>query len=108
MYGYIFEVVNKQTGDRFIGKRYSVSFDKNYFGEEFDKALAQAVEKYGRPSFEARMIMPYEEPVVLDTVFEEMQKMQKKPTKKKEVETEEAPVEEKAPKKRTKKTVEEK
>lgn len=106
MYGYIFEVTNKKTGETYLGKRYAVSFDKTYFGEENNQSLAVAIEKYGRPSFETRMIMPYENPVVLDTVFEEMAKS----TKKKSAPKNEEPVEEEvevAPKRRSKKTVEE-
>lgn len=106
MYGYIFEVKNKKTGATYLGKRYAVSFDKNYFGEENNHALAVAIETYGRPSFETKMIMPYENQVVLDTVFDEMVKS----AKKKSAPKKEEPVEEEvavAPKKRSKKTVEE-
>ena len=82
MYGYIFEVTNKKTGDTYLGKRYGVTFDKNYFGEEVNPALAVSIEKYGRPSFEAKMIMPYETQEILDVVFKEMNEAKKKPVKK--------------------------
>ena len=122
MYGYIFEVTNKATGKTYLGKRYAVSFDNNYFGEEANKTLALDIEKYGRPAFEVKMLMPYEEPSVLDAVFEDMNKakpkqVESKPEKKKvepkkeepkvEEPKEEEPVKEKAPaKKGRKKAVE--
>lgn len=117
MYGYIFEVTNKKTGEKYVGKRYAVSFNADYFGEENNQDLAVAIEKYGRPSFEAKMIMPYEVKEVLDTVYDELQKNIKsvkvKAPKKVEApkveEPEEEPVEEvKAPTRRgRKKSVEE-
>lgn len=79
MYGYTFEVTNKKTGDTYIGKRYAVSFDKNYFGEENNNALALAIEKYGRPMFEVKMLMPFESKEALDEVFSAMNQ---KPVKK--------------------------
>lgn len=118
MYGYIFEVTNKVTGKTYLGKRYSVSFDAKYFGEEANRELALDLEKYGRPAFEAKMIMPYEEQSVLDAVFDDMKKasikkVEPKPEKKKvepkkeeskvEEPKEEEPVEEKAPAKRGRK-----
>ena len=104
MFGYTFEVTNKKTGDTYLGKRYAVSFDKNYFGEEVNDKLAVAIEKYGRPSFEVKMIMPYESIEAVDAAFDEL-----KPSKKvkKEEPIVEAPVEEKKPSKRKKKTEEE-
>ena len=69
MFGYIFETINKKTNEKYIGKRYAVSFDKNYFGEENNDALAIAIEKYGRPSFEVKMIMPYETQAEVDEAF---------------------------------------
>lgn len=94
MYGYIFEVTNKKTGDTYLGKRYGVTFDKNYLGEEVNPALAVSIEKYGRPSFEARMIMPYETQEILDAVFKEMNEAKKKPVKKEVVKPVEVKVEE--------------
>lgn len=114
MQGYIFETTNTKTGERYIGKRGAVSFDKNYLGDDTISSLALAIEKYGRPTFTVKMIMPYESMEELDAAFEAIEKPQKKATtKKKEVvveepKIEEAPVEEKAPKKRAKKTVEDK
>lgn len=81
MYGYIFETTNTKTGDTYLGKRYAVAFDKKYFGEDEDNALAVAIEKYGRPAFSVKMIMPAESPEQLDAMFEEMQKASK-PSKK--------------------------
>ena len=72
MYGYIFETTNTKTGDTYLGKRYAVKFDKDYLGEENDSALAVAIEKYGRPSFEAKMIMPYEDARTLDLAYDEV------------------------------------
>lgn len=114
MYGYIFETTNTKTGDTYLGKRYAVSFDKNYFGECDDSALAVAIEKYGRPAFSVKMIMPAESPAQLDAMFEEMQKDRKpskKSVKKEEVKEEkpeevieETVVEEPKPAKRKKST----
>lgn len=119
MYGYIFETTNNKTGATYIGKRYAVSFDKNYFGEENDERLALDIEKYGRPSFVVKMLMPYESKDALDEAFNAVKKpvvKQQKKTVKEEPKVEEPkkeePVEEEvkpAPKKRaSKKTVEEK
>ena len=103
MFGYIFEVTNKKTGETYLGKRYSVKFDKDYLGEDDDKDLATAVDKYGKSTFEAKMIMPYDTQVVLDSTFADMTKSRKKA---KPVETE--PVEEKPAKTtRKKKSAEE-
>ena len=89
MLGYIFEVTNKKTGEKTLGKRCAVAFDKNYFGDV-------DVEKYGKESFEVKMIQPIEslkdyEAIVLDT------------PKKKVQPAEEVPVEEKKPAKRGRK-----
>ena len=73
MQGYIFEVTNKKTGETYLGKKYAVSFDKKYFGEEANDELAIAIEKYGRPSFESKMIMPYETIEQLDWAYDVMQ-----------------------------------
>lgn len=93
MYGYIFETTNKKTGETYLGKRYAVSFDKNYFGEEVNDKLAVAIEKYGRPSFSVKMIMVYETPEAVDAAFEEMQKSQKKVVEKKDEPVEKEPAE---------------
>ena len=109
MYGYIFETTNTKTGETYLGKRYAVSFDKNYFGEENNNALAVAIEKYGRPAFTAKMIMPYETQAAVDEAFAEMAKpVEKKVKAKKEPEVEVEPaqepvVEEKKPAKRGRK-----
>lgn len=109
MFGYTFETTNKKTGEKYIGKKYAVTFDKNYLGE--DEKLAVAIEKYGRPSFEVKMIMPYESPEAVDAAFEELQKS-RKPAKKqaepkeKEPEVVAEPVKKPA-KRKTKKTEEE-
>ena len=117
MFGYIFEVTNNKTGETYLGKRYGVTFDKKYFGEESNDKLAVAIEKYGRPSFSVKMIMPYESPEALDEVFASMQPTSTKkvmtkgtPDKvedDKMVATEEVVVEEEKPKKGRKKKVEE-
>ena len=73
MFGYTFEVTNTKTGETYLGKRYAVAFDRKYFGEEENDKLAVAIEKYGRPSFTVRMIMPYESPEALDAAFAELQ-----------------------------------
>lgn len=93
MVGYTFETINKKTGEKYIGKRYSVVFDKNYFGEEKNEAIAKDIEKYGRPSFESHMIMPYEDIAALDAVFETIEKPKIEP------------VEEKRPTKRSRKKI---
>lgn len=68
MIGYTFKVTNNKTGETYIGKRYGVVFDKNYFGETENEKLAVAIEKYGRPSFSVEMILPYELKEALDEV----------------------------------------
>jgi len=78
MYGYIFEVTNNKTGDTYLGKRYAVSFDKNYFGEADNAKLAVAIEKYGRPAFSVKMLMPFDTQKAIDAVFAEMDKSAKK------------------------------
>jgi len=100
MIGYIFETINKKTGDKYLGKRCAVTFDKKYFGETENEALAIAIEKYGRPAFESFMIMPYETPEALDAAFLEM-----RPQTKPEPEVVEEPVKEKKPTKRGRKKV---
>ena len=77
MYGYIFEAINTKTGEKYIGKRYAVGFDKNYLGEENNTALAVAIEKYGRPSFSAKMLMPYDSKDAVDSAYESMVKVEK-------------------------------
>ena len=78
MQGYIFEVTNNKTGETYLGKVGAVSFNKNYFGEENNSKLAVAIEKYGRPSFSVKMIMPYESLAELDYAFAEIQPTSKK------------------------------
>ena len=99
MYGYIFETTNVNTGETYLGKRYSVKFDKKFFG--IDESI---IEKYGKEAFTVKMVRAFEEQEVLDYVFDEMMKA-RKPAKK------EAPVveekEEKPRKKRTKAVEEE-
>lgn len=87
MIGYIFRTTNKKTGDTYLGKRYAVSFDKNYLGDMDD--LAVDIEKYGRPSFEVKMILPYETKEQLDAAFEAMDEPAKKVVVKEEVKEEE-------------------
>lgn len=69
MFGYIFETTNKKTGKTYLGKRYSVKFDKNFLG--VDNAL---IEKYGKENFSVKMIRAFEEQEVLDWVFDDMTK----------------------------------
>ena len=98
MIGYIFEVTNKKTGETYLGKCYSVFFNKNYFGEDAEPE----VQKLGKSMFDIKMIMPYERVELLDEAFEEMKKARQKVIIK-----EEEPVEEVKPKRRRKKTEEE-
>lgn len=112
MYGYIFEVTNNKTGETYIGKRYAVSFDKHYLGETMIDKLAVDIEKYGRPAFSVKMLMPFDTPEAIDEVFASMQKPVKAPKKQEEKKVEEPvveekPVEEVKPKKGRKKKVEE-
>ena len=72
MFGYIFEVTNTKTGEIYFGKKYSVTFDKNYLGEDENEKLAVAVEKYGKPAFEVKMLMPYESQEAVDYAFSQM------------------------------------
>lgn len=73
MIGYIFEVTNKKTGETYLGKCYSVFFNKNYFGEDAEPE----VQKLGKSMFDVKMIMPYERVELLDEAFEEMKKSHK-------------------------------
>lgn len=93
MFGYIFETTNIKTGDVYIGKKYSVAFDKNYLGEDMNDGLAVAIEKYGRPAFVVKMKMPYESKEQIDAVYEALTK--KAEPKKKVVVSEKEVVEEK-------------
>ena len=88
MIGYIFETTNNKTGEKYLGKRYSVSFDKKYLGEDDNEALAKSIEKFGRPAFEVKMIMPYESRAEIDNAFEAMNKEIKKPAQKVVIEEE--------------------
>lgn len=97
MQGYTFEVTNNKTGETYLGKRYAVSFDKNYFGEDVDNKLAVAIEKYGRPSFSVKMLMPYETVAAVDEAFANMKPQEKAEPKE---EPKEEPVEVKAPTRR--------
>ena len=106
MVGYIFETKNLKTGETYLGKRYAVTFDKNFFGEEAEPA----VEKYGRSSFEVKMLAPFETIAKLDEAFEGLNKSNKpaKKAKVEDIESEEVIEEKPAPrKKRNTKTVEE-
>ena len=85
MYGYIFETTNTKTGDTYLGKRYAVKFDKDYFGEDNNESLAIAIEKYGRSAFEVKMIMPYEDRYAIEMAYNEMLKP-KRPEAEPEVE----------------------
>lgn len=99
MVGYIFETTNKKTGETYLGKRYAVTFDKNFVGEDAEVA----VEKFGRSNFDVKMLAPFESIEKLEEAFGEMAKSNK-PAKKAKVEEE--PKEEVKPS-RKKKTVEE-
>jgi len=109
MIGYIFETTNKVTGKKYLGKRYSVAFDKKFLGDMDD--LAKDIEKYGRPSFEVKMIWPYESVEDLDNAFENMT-IERKQTKnvvvKEEIPEEVEEVKEVKPARRKRKTAEEK
>lgn len=93
MFGYIFETTNKKTGETYLGKCYSVKFNKNLLG--VDNAL---IEKYGKENFSVKMIRAFEEQEVLDWVFDDMTKSNK-PVSNEPVESK---VENKPRKKRTK------
>ena len=98
MIGYIFETTNTKTGKTYLGKRYAVSFDKNYLGEVDSDELAKDIEQYGRPTFAVKMLMPFEDPAKLENALAEMSK--------KSVKTAVEPEEDKKPG-RKKKAVEE-
>jgi len=98
MVGYIFETTNKKTGETYLGKRYAVTFDKNFFGEDAEVA----VEKFGKSNFEVKMLAPFESIKKIDEVFDEMMKSRKPAKKVKEDE-----VKEEVKPSRKKKTVEE-
>ena len=99
MVGYIFETTNKKTGETYLGKRYAVTFDKNFVGEDAEVA----VEKFGRSNFDVKMLAPFESIEKLEEAFSEMAKSNK-PAKKAKVEEE---TKEEVKPSRKKKTVEE-
>ena len=101
MVGYIFEVTNKKTGATSIGKRYAVTFDSNFFGEEVEVDI----EKFGKSNFEVKMIAPFDSLEKLDEAFDEMVKSRKPAKKAKEAVKEE--VKEEVKPARKKKTSEE-
>lgn len=101
MYGYIFETTNVNTGETYLGKRYSVKFDKKFFG--IDESL---IEKYGKEAFTVKMVRAFEEQEVLDFVFDEMMKA-RKPVKKVEEPVEKESKAEAKPRKKRAKAVEE-
>ena len=109
MIGYIFETTNTKTGETYIGKRYAVSFDKNYLGEVDNDALAKAIEKDGRPAFSVKMLIPFEDMAKLDEAFAGMNKSSKPAKKAEKIEKVEEPevVEEEKKPARKKKAVEE-
>lgn len=85
MVGYIFETTNKKTGETYLGKRYAVTFDKNFFGEDAEVA----VEKFGKSNFEVKMLAPFESIKKIDEAFDEMMKSRKPSKKAKEEEVKE-------------------
>lgn len=57
MYGYVYEIRNKITGELYIGRhKWEISgeIDKSYFGS--GKRIRQQIEKYGKDSFEVKCI----------------------------------------------------
>lgn len=102
MVGYIFETTNKKTGETYLGKRYAVTFDKNFFGEDAEVA----VEKFGKSNFEVKMLAPFESIEKLDEAFNEIAKSNK-PAKKAKAEKATEEVTEEVKPSRKKKTVEE-
>ena len=54
MVGYIFKAENTVTGKTYIGKYYSVRFDKKYIGDDSD--VLDDAKKYGTDKFIVNMI----------------------------------------------------
>ena len=53
-YGYIYESVNNINGRRYIGKRKSKKFIKNYFGSGV--LVRKAIAKYGKENFSVTVL----------------------------------------------------
>ena len=64
MIGYLFETTCLENNKKFIGKRLSVRFDANYFGD--NDAMQADMGKYGLGKFRCRMILPYDTVKELD------------------------------------------
>ena len=54
MFGYIYETTNLINGKKYIGKRTSPKFIKNYFGS--GALITRAIKKYGKINFSVKMI----------------------------------------------------
>lgn len=68
MVGYVFLTTNSKTGKKLIGKRLSVGFDKNYFGDNSE--LQDDIAKYGVSGLSVSMLMPYESIEAVDAGYE--------------------------------------
>lgn len=68
MVGYIFIAENKVNGKKFIGKKYSVSFDRKYFGD--NPGLISDLETQSSNDFTVRMIRACETVKECDFIYD--------------------------------------
>lgn len=54
MYGYIYQTMNLITGIKYIGKKKSSTFLKDYYGSGI--AIKAAIKKYGKQNFDVKLI----------------------------------------------------
>ena len=72
MVGYIFRATNTVTQKCYIGKNYSVKFDKKYIGN--NPGVLEDVQKYGADKFIVQMIRACETAKICDAVYESILK----------------------------------
>ena len=108
MVGYIFRADNTVTKKAYIGKNYSVKFDKKYIGNE--PGVVSDVQKYGLDKFIVNMIKACETVKECDYCYDEILKELKAESDISYYNCKQAPVavaEEKPKRSRKKKVVEE-
>ena len=70
MYGYIYMTTNNISGKKYIGRKTSESFDKNYYGSGIH--LKRALKKYGKQNFSIEVLCEcntYDELVEKETYY---------------------------------------
>lgn len=67
MLGYVFMVENTATNKKYIGKKLSVTFDPEYFGD--NETLLNDVIRYGKNKFRTTMLSACDDPKYVDSVY---------------------------------------